>query len=115
MAQKGLNKDVLIKAAVNIIERYGRTFLRIICLACPTTAINFFIITVFQATGKKIQPIVLSLLRKGIVDVPLMFLFNRLMGINGIAWATPAADVIALIVSGTVAIPYLKKLRMQQI
>ena len=95
--------------------RYGRIFLRIICLACPTTAVNFFVITVFQATGKKIQPIILSLLRKGTVDVPLMFLFDRLMGISGIAWATPAADVIALVVSGALAIPYLKKLRMRQI
>jgi putative MATE family efflux protein len=94
--------------------RYGRIFLRIICLACPTTAINFFAITVFQATGKKIQPIILSLLRKGTVDVPLMFLFDRLMGINGIAWATPAADGIALIISGILAIPYLKKLKTCQ-
>lgn len=95
--------------------RYGRIFLRIICLACPTTAVNFFVITVFQATGKKIQPIILSMLRKGTVDVPLMFLLDRIIGINGIAWATPAADVIALIVSGALAIPYLKKLRMCQV
>lgn len=95
--------------------QYGRTFLRIICLACPTTAINFFVITVFQATGKKIQPIILSLLRKGTVDVPLMFLFDHLMGISGIAWATPAADVVALVVSGALVVPYLKKLRMGQV
>ena len=95
--------------------QYGRNFLRIICLACPTTAVNFFVITVFQSTGKKIQPIVLSLMRKGTVDVPLMFLFNRLMGISGIAWATPVADMIALAVSGILAIPYLKKLNMSQI
>lgn len=95
--------------------RCGKTFLRIICLACPTTALNFFVITIFQATGKKIQPIVLSMLRKGTVDVPLMFLFDRLIGISGIAWATPVADGIALIVSCAMAIPYLKKLRMQQI
>jgi Na+-driven multidrug efflux pump len=70
---------------------------------------------VSQATGRKIEPIVLSLLRKGTVDVLLMFLFDRLMGISGIAWAIPAADGFALIVSGALAIPYLKKLRMQQI
>ncbi len=32
---------------------YGQQFLKIICLACPTTAINFMAITVFQAIGKK--------------------------------------------------------------
>ena len=30
---------------------YGQHFLKIICLACPTTAINFMCITVFQAVG----------------------------------------------------------------
>lgn len=90
---------------------YGKTFLRIICLACPTTAINFFVITVFQATGKKIQPIILSLLRKGSLDVLLMLLFNSLFGLSGVAWATPAADSIALLVSTALIVPYIKKLK----
>ena len=37
--------------------RYGQKFLKIICLACPTTAINFMVITIFQAIGKKVQPL----------------------------------------------------------
>lgn len=32
---------------------YGRHFLRIICFICPSTSINFLVITIFQATGKK--------------------------------------------------------------
>ena len=90
--------------------KYGQTFLRIVCLACPTTALNFLVITVFQATGKKIQPLVLSLLRKGGLDIPLMFLFNILIGINGIAWATPLADLSALVISVLMTIPYLKNI-----
>lgn len=90
--------------------KYGKTFLQIICLACPTTALNFLAITIFQATGKKLKPLILSLLRKGGLDIPLMILFNSLIGVNGIAWATPLADVLALVVSLLLIIPYLKKL-----
>lgn len=97
-----------INEAVTV--KYGRTFLRIVCLACPMTALNFLAITIFQATGKKVQPLVLSLLRKGGLDVPLMFLFNTLIGVDGIAWATPLADMLALIVSIILTVPYLKKL-----
>lgn len=89
---------------------YGRSFLRIVCLACPTTALNFLAITIFQATGKKVQPLVLSLLRKGGLDIPLMLLFNGLVGIDGIAWATPLADLLALVVSLVLTVPYLKKM-----
>lgn len=93
---------------------YGRTFLRIVCLACPTTALNFLAITIFQATGQKIQPLILSLLRKGGLDIPLMLLFNGIVGISGIAWATPLADALALVVSAVLIVPYLKKLTREQ-
>ena len=93
---------------------YGCAFLRIICLACTTTSLNFFAITVFQATGKHQEPIFLSLLRKGTLDVALMFLFYRLMGVVGVAWATPAADAAALLISTALLLPYLKKLKKEQ-
>lgn len=89
---------------------YGRRFLRIISLACPTTALNFLAIMVFQATGKRAQPLLLSLLRKGSLDIPLMLLLNALAGISGIVWATPIADVLALMVSAALLLPYLKRL-----
>lgn len=101
-----------IKDAATV--EYGRTFLKIVCLACPTTALNFLIITVFQATGKKVQPLILSLLRKGGLDIPFMILFNIRIGVSGIAWATPIADALALVISAVMVIPYLKKLQKQQ-
>lgn len=91
-----------------VTVEYSKTFLRIVCLACPTTALNFLAITLFQATGKKIQPLVLSLLRKGGLDIPLMLLFNSTIGIKGIAWATPLADTLALMVSAALILPYLR-------
>lgn len=94
--------------------RYGFGFLRTICFACTTTALTFFALTIFQATGKKIQPIILSVLRKGVVDVPLMFLFRGRFGIDGVAWATPAAEVISLAVAAILLIPYLRKLKQEE-
>ena len=90
---------------------FGRTYLRILSIACPTTALNFFCITVFQATGKKLRPVLLTMMRKGGLDVPLMFVFDRLLGTAGVAWATPAADAAALAVAAAMLVPYLKKLR----
>lgn len=89
---------------------YGKDFLRIVALACPSTALNFLSITIFQATGRRRQPLILSLLRKGGLDIPLMLLFNRLSGVRGVAWATPIADLVALCVSAALVLPYLKTL-----
>ena len=89
---------------------YGQKFLKIICLACPTTAINFMCITIFQAIGKKTQPLFLSLLRKGSLDIVFMLLLNKTMGISGIAWATPFADWIAFVISLSFIIPTLNRM-----
>lgn len=89
---------------------FGQSFLKVICLACPTTAANFMIITIFQAIGKKLQPLFLSLLRKGSIDIVLMVILNHLSGAAGIAWATPFADWIAFVISVILFVPYMKKI-----
>ncbi len=93
--------------------RYGQHFLKIICLACPTTAINFMVITVFQAIGKKIQPLFLSLLRKGSIDIVFMLILNHAAGVSGIAWATPFADWIAFVISVSLIVPQLRRLKTE--
>ena len=69
------------------------------------------IICVFQATGQKRKPLFLSLLRKGLLDIPLMFLLDGLLGAEGIPWATAGADVLALLIALTLILPYWKKIR----
>jgi len=88
---------------------YGSRFLRIICLAMPTSTFLFICITYFQAIGQKKNPLIISILRKGTTDVLLMFLFNNIVGLNGILWATPIADIIAVIVSFVLLVKYIKK------
>ena len=41
--------------------------------------------------------LVLALLRKGILDIPLMFILKGVFPVYGIVWATPAADIICCI------------------
>lgn len=91
--------------------RHGKIFLQIIALACPLTTLNCIAITVFQAIGKKIQPLILSLLRKGVSDIPFMFLYNHLLGVNDIAWATPTAECVGLVFSGIFLCFLLKEIQ----
>ncbi len=112
MALMFLGAAPIIRCFINdsATVEFGRSFLRIICLACPTTALNFLSVTIFQATGKKLQPLILSLLRKGGLDIPLMLIFDSMLGIDGIAWATPLADALALAAAAALILPYLKRL-----
>jgi hypothetical protein len=51
----------------------------------------------------------LSMLRKGGLDVPFMFLMNALAGAAGIPWATPMADCLAMAAALLLFIPWWKR------
>jgi multidrug efflux pump len=89
---------------------YGQYFQRVICITGPCISVTMLIITIFQSVGRKVQPLVLSLLRKGGLDIPFMFLMNALAGLNGIVWATPIADFLAMSVSLSLFLPFWRKL-----
>ncbi|MBQ2896263.1 MAG: polysaccharide biosynthesis C-terminal domain-containing protein [Oscillospiraceae bacterium] len=90
---------------------YGQHFLRVICLTCPAIAVTMMIICVFQATGQKGKPLFLSMLRKGLLDVPLMLLLDYLFAAQGIPWATAGADILAMLLALALFIPYWKTIR----
>ena len=67
----------------------------------------------FQATGQKTKPMILSLIRKGGIDVPFMFIMNAVAGADGIPWATPISDMLAMLTALILFIPYWKKIDKQ--
>ena len=73
---------------------YGTAFLRILCIGGPLSASAYTFISFFQATGEGKRSFFLAVLRKGLVDIPLMFLLSSLIPIYGIVWATPIADAL---------------------
>jgi len=90
---------------------YGQYFLKIISVTCSAISVTMMIISIFQATGQKLQPMILSLLRKGGFDIPLMFIMNAAMGADGIPWATPISDLMAMTAALLLFLPYWRKLR----
>ena len=106
---------VIVRAFIDdpATVRYGSLFQRIICITGPCIPISMVIIAIFQAVGKKRMPLFLSLLRKGAVDIPAMFLMNRLIGVSGIAWATPIADIVSMTAAICCFVPFWKSLRNQ--
>ena len=90
---------------------YGVKFLRIFCLGGPFSALAYTIISFFQAVGHGLSSLVLALLRKGILDIPLMFVLRSVAEtpMCGIVSATPAADIICCIVSVIMLFSFIGK------
>jgi putative MATE family efflux protein len=74
-------------------------FLRILCVAVPFMIFNLQISFTFQAMGKGKESLILSSLRQGVVNIPLLFVMNGLFGLCGIVWTQLISDIITGVVS----------------
>ena len=90
--------DIFLPAGSGSIA-YGSAFLRILCAGCPFSAFAYTIISFFQAAGRSNMSFCLAVLRKGALDIPLMFLLGRVFPVYGIVAATPIADIVCCAVS----------------
>lgn len=91
--------------------RYGVDFLRINVLATPLMICNFQMSYTFQAMGKGAESLLLSSCRQGIINIPLLFLMNRLVGLYGIIWTQLLADSITIVISFAFYRRTLRKLK----
>lgn len=76
---------------------YGAAFLRRMVLAMPFMAFCYPMTIQFQAMGKVREALIVSILRKGVLDVPLMFLMDGIFPLYGCMWVQPIVDCISLI------------------
>lgn len=74
-------------------------FLRILCIAVPFMLFNLQISFTFQAMGKGKESLILSSLRQGVVNIPLLFIMNYFFDLYGIVWTQLISDVITGVVS----------------
>ena len=74
-------------------------FLRILCLAVPFMLFNLQISFTFQAMGMGKQSLILSSLRQGVINIPLLFIMNAIFGLYGVVWTQLISDIITGIIS----------------
>ena len=88
---------------------FGIKFLRILSLGAPFSACAYILISFFQAVGKGKSSLLLALMRKGILDIPMMygilFFFER----KQVVWATPLTDLLCCICAVVLLNIFLKK------
>lgn len=76
---------------------YGASFLRIMVLAMPMMAVCYPMITQFQAMGRVKESLICSVLRKGVLDIPLLFLLNGLLPMYGCTMVQPIVDCVSML------------------
>lgn len=79
--------------------KFGVRFFRIFLLLTPLNCIQPVTSTFFTSIGKPIKGAILSLTKNIICFVPALLILPQFFGINGILYAGPIADLLAMIIN----------------
>lgn len=89
-------------------EKCFRIFLSHVLFTCVIKMNSIF----FQAVGKPIYAVIASTIRDIVLFVPLIIIFPAIFGgVEAILYASPCADLIAMIITVILTIPFLKSLK----
>lgn len=90
-------------------EKTFRIFLSLVTFTCTIKMTSIF----FQAVGKPAQAVISSMIRDIVCFIPLILILPKFFGIEGILFAAPAADLIAMIVAAALTAAFLKSLKSE--
>ena len=81
------------------VATHAPTALRYVFVALPIVGIQLIGAAYFQAIGKALPALLLTLSRQGIFFIPLLFILSSIYGVDGVWMAFPIADVLSTIVT----------------
>ncbi|GHV07938.1 MATE family efflux transporter [Campylobacterota bacterium] len=85
--------------------------LRVSTLVFPLVAFNMLSANYFQSIGKPIEGAILSLSRQLIIYLPLLFVLGHWFGLEGVFWAMPVSDILAVLLSAVFMAFEIKRLK----
>ena len=83
--------------------------IRWVFVATPIVGVQLIGAAYYQAIGKALPALLLSLTRQGFFFIPLVYILPSFLGINGVWLAFPIAELLAAIVTGCFLAYELKK------
>lgn len=89
---------------------YGVQFSKILLSTNALFGVFYVMLNALQAAGAAGSSLVINLSRQGLIYIPMLFLLNTVLGINGIVWAQPIADVLSTILAVGLSLMILKKM-----
>ncbi len=95
------------------VINYGVKMLTALMASGAVIGILFIVNFSFQGMGKGFQSLLLAVGRQGLIYLPLLFIMDKLVGLEGLIWAQPTADFICIIASVIMYNIVLKKLKRQ--
>ena len=92
------------------IISYGQYFLRGLCFSLPFLSIDFLTLGVYQSCGKGHMSLFLAILRKMILEIPVIYLLDFYFPIYGVSYAQMIAEIVLATICVTSIMKFFKHL-----
>lgn len=105
-------RQTIIRAFINdsTVMAYGIQMVVVLQLSGPVIGILFLCINTIQGMGKALPSLVLTICRQGLLFIPLVYILNRLKGLEGVIYAQPAADFLSIILALVLCLGIFRKM-----
>ncbi|MEY8310291.1 MATE family efflux transporter [Erysipelotrichaceae bacterium 51-3] len=78
---------------------YGVEFSRILLSTSSLFGVFYVLTNALQAMGAAVPSLIINLSRQGLIYIPALFVLKAWLGINGLVWAQPVADILSLLLA----------------
>ena len=83
---------------------YAVEFSHILLTTSFLFGVFYVLVNTLQAMGAATSALIINLSRQGIIFIPALFILHAMIGINGLIWAQPVADILPIMSSPKVLI-----------
>ena len=93
---------------------YAVQFARILLTTSFLFGVFYVLTNALQAMGAATAALVINVSRQGVIFIPALFILKAVMGMTGLIWAQPVADVVSLVIAYVLYVNVSKKLEVQK-
>ena len=88
--------------------RYGVQFSGVLLTTSFLFGVFYVLANALQAMGAATEALIINLSRQGLIYIPALFILEAILGVHGLVWAQPVADLLS---TALVAVLYLRTMK----
>ena len=93
---------------------YAVQFAKILLTTSFMFGVFYVLINALQAMGAATASLIINLSRQGMIFIPSLFILKAVLGLTGLVWAQPVADILSILLATVLYIKKKKKLSTQK-
>ncbi len=91
---------------------YAVQFARILLSTSFLFGVFYVLVNALQAMGAATPALLISMSRQGTIFIPVLFILQAVIGMTGLVWAQPVADVLSILIAAILFGKTMKKMQM---